>query len=301
MNLRSIMLVGCGVLFGAGSLLAFRPRAATIIQQPRLFPEAERLLLKKAYREAMLEHRRLYADAGTTYEIAEEAAGEIALLERWRDGILEWKLSTAHSASESDHWRQRLDADRAELKQLFAHEEKVDHGSSSAYVFGFARAGMLRREIEDMLLPPEEYDRRLRIFESVKSATGNFMGQEVVFTNGVADCVDTSEDWSSLGDEYAKGFPLRLWFDKRFLWETEKGVVAFLGLDTEAPGESVGLSSDSMRKCLLALVENGKVRSFQLLKFDFECDDYCYRLDGSGESMKVISKANLSCIQKLAW
>lgn len=300
MKLHYILLVGCGALIGAGVVLAFRPHATTVIPQSRLFPEAERVLLKKAYNAALIECRQMH-EGDTTLEMAEDAGEEVTLLAEWVDGIFKWKLSTARSDSEAEHWRKRLDDDRAALERLFEREDKVDHGSSAAYVFGFARAAMLRREIEDMLLPPDEYDRRMRIFERIKSATGNFMGQKVVFKDGIADCLGTTQDWSSLGSEYAKGFPMKLWFDKRFLWETEKGVLAFLGLDTEAPGESVGLKSDSMRKCLFALVENGKVKSFQVLEFDFEDDEYYYRLGIPAESIKVISKSDSSCVHKLTW
>ena len=199
---------------------------------------AERIGMKAAYEKALAEFEEAHQGM-TTYDMAMDANAKIAFLEKWANDILQWKVSVANSKQQVQFWQDHINNGRKLIETKIKRDSENDNGSSAAYIFGHAMASQYEKEINDMLMDPSIFEAHERMFDKIKSASGNFMGQTIHFVDGVADWLDTSTDWSTFGEEYKNGFPMKMWIDREHMWEAGGCVFALLEADNAHTWDSL--------------------------------------------------------------
>ena len=260
---------------------------------------AERIGMKAAYEKALAEFEDAHQGM-TTYDMAMDANAKIAFLEKWANDILQWKISVANSKQQVQFWQDHINNGRKLIEAKTKRDSEKDNGSSAAYIFGYAMAGQYEKEINDMLMDPSIFEAHERMFDKIKSASGNFMGQTIHFADGVADWLDTSTDWSTLGEEYKNGYPMKMWIDREHMWEPGGCVFALLEADNAHTWDSLCITSDSSHKNLFAKFKDGKVIKFRLLKFDPKSNEFVYHLDEQNDRIFVNSRTTGKCEVELS-
>lgn len=109
----------------------------------------------------------------------------------------------------------------------------------------------------------------MRGWKSVRDSRGEFLGNDLVFTNGVAKFYDKRHGWSSVG--YANGLPKEAHLLKAHIWVHEGNVFLFFETDVAGNSEDWGVT-DSEYEIWFARFKDGVLKNYAM--FRRGCDDW---------------------------
>ena len=282
----SVLIVGLtavGVYFLKRDALSAEDRGTRM--------ERERLSHKAAYELASRELDKNLLAPETTKDMLDNGWRTEEFLQKWLDVLLKWKVSNARYEGERNNWRAWVNQGKKKVEDVIA--QSPSDGTMWGVVASEYRTACYGRMISDMLLPEDEFNAREEIWSAIKSASANFMGQNIQFEDGVADWTDVEE-----GNESCK-----IWLRREFIWRVDNvwhGYYAFANADTsEAWHPITGKGPTQKRLNLLVRFQEGRAVKFRKLNFSIDHVKVCNYSPYSGKFNVVFKTDGESLFRKL--
>ena len=156
--------------------------------------------------------------------------------------------------------------------------------------------------IEEALVPRKRLIEKIAIWNRIKDAKGDFAGQGVRFTNGIAAYYDQSH----VSSEFKSGFPMKLRIDRNLVWTTHGTDYALAHsdcaaiIDDEINEERPSVITDAARSTwFLRFKDSTLIDTCDLGNHYWDRDGLSFYFWPSNNRLEIMSKKAGTCIMEL--